>query len=262
MVAEGSASGHRKRLREKFLKSGLDGFHDYEIVELLLTLGSPRRDCKQPAKEVLQKFKSLKGVLAASSEELQQVKGVGPHNAFGVKLVREIASQFLKEKAVGKPVFSSAQEIFDYLYHAMSGLKKEVFKVIYLDSQNQIIEIEELFHGTVDASFVSPREVVEGALKYHATALIFVHNHPSGNPSPSNNDRVVTREMVYAGNIMQIKVLDHIIIGEGRYFSFAGEGLIDEYQMDFVNLKLRGTSEGKRRLRRNKSSGSNLAQYL
>jgi len=144
----------------------------------------------------------------------------------------------------------------------MSGLKKEVFKVIYLDSQNQIIEIEELFHGTVDASFVAPREVVEGALKYNATALIFVHNHPSGNPNPSNNDRVVTRELVYAGNIMQIKVLDHIIIGEGRYFSFAGEGLIDEYQMDFVNLKLRGTSEGKRRIRRTKSSGTNLAEYL
>jgi DNA repair protein RadC len=262
MVPESSASGHRKRLREKFLKSGLPGFHDYEIVELLLTLGSPRRDCKQPAKDALRKFKSLKGVLEASSEELQQVKGVGPHNAFGIKLIRELASQFLKEKAVGKTVFSSAQEIFDYLYHSMSGLKKEVFKVIYLDSQNQIIEIEELFQGTVDASFVAPREVVEGALKYNATALILVHNHPSGNPRPSNNDRVVTRELVYAGNIMQIKVLDHIIIGEGRYFSFAGEGLIDEYQMDFVNLKLRGTSEGKRRIRRTKSSGTNLAQYL
>ncbi|MFA5317156.1 MAG: DNA repair protein RadC [Dehalococcoidales bacterium] len=261
-MPESSVPGHRKRLREKFLKSGLAGFHDYEIVELLLTLGSPRRDCKQPAKELLQKLGSLKGVLAASGTELQQVKGVGPHNAFGIRLIREIASQFLKEKAVGKPVFSSAQEVFDYLYHSMNGLKKEVFKVIYLDSQNQILDIEELFQGTVDASFVAPREVVEGAIKHNATALIFVHNHPSGNPKPSNNDRLVTRDLVYTGNIMQIKVLDHIIIGESCYFSFAAEGLVDEYQMDFVSLKMRGTSEGKRRIRRAKSTGSNMAEYL
>ncbi|MFH0941847.1 MAG: DNA repair protein RadC [Chloroflexota bacterium] len=206
VMPENSAQGHRKRLREKFLKSGLAAFHDYEIVELLLTLGSPRRDCKPPAKELLQKLGSLKGVLEASDAELQQVKGVGPHNAFGIRLVRELASQFLKEKAVGKPVFASAREVFDYLYLSMGGLKKEVFKVIYLDSQNQIIDIEELFQGTVDASFVSPREVVEGAIKHHATGLIFVHNHPSGNPKPSNNDRLVTRDLVYTGNIMQIEV--------------------------------------------------------
>ena len=121
MVPESSAPGHRKRLREKFLKSGLAGFHDYEIVELLLTLGSPRRDCKQPAKEALRKFRSLKGVLEASGEELQEVKGVGRHNAFGIELIRELANRFLKEKTVGKTVFSSAQEIFDY--HAEVLLK-------------------------------------------------------------------------------------------------------------------------------------------
>jgi DNA repair protein RadC len=262
MNAENPSEGHRKRLREKFLKSGLDGFHDYEIVELLLTLGSPRRDCKPPAKELIQKLGSLKAVLAASDDELQEVKGVGPLNSFGIKLVREVASQYLKEKAVGKQVFSSAREIFDYLYVSMGSLKKEVFKVIYLDSQNQVLGIEELSQGTVDASFVSPREVVEGAIKHHATALIFVHNHPSGSPKPSNDDRLVTRDLVYTGNIMQIKVLDHIIIGEGKYYSFAAEGLIDEYQMDFVNLKMRGTSEGKRRLRRAKSAGENQGEYL
>ncbi|RJQ38689.1 MAG: JAB domain-containing protein [Dehalococcoidia bacterium] len=260
MNAQNSSEGHRQRLRARFLKSGLDGFHDYEIVELLLTLGSPRRDCKPPAKELIQKLGSLKAVLAASDDELQQVKGVGPSNSFGIKLVREVASLYLKEKAVGKPVFSSAKEIFDYLYVSMGCLKKEIFKVIYLDSQNQVLGIAELSRGTVDSSFVSPREVVEGAIKHNATALIFVHNHPSGSPKPSNDDRLVTRDLVYTGNIVQIKVLDHIIIGEGRYFSFAAEGLIDEYGADFVNLKMRGTAAGKRLFRRAKS-GEKPGEY-
>ena len=249
------AQGHRKRLREKFIKSGLAGFHDYEIIELLLTLGSPRKDCKPQAKEAIKRFKTLRGVLEASPEELQQIEGIGPYSAFGIKLVQEVARKYLKEKIMDKPIYKSAQEIFDYLYHSMRDLKKEVFKVIYLNSQNQIIEITDLFQGTVDSSFISPREVIEGAIKYNAASLIFVHNHPSGDPGPSKNDKDMTRDLVYAGSIMRIRVLDHIIIGDNRYFSFAGEGLVEEYEMDFLNLKVKGTSEGKRRLYRAKLSG-------
>ena len=139
--------GHRKRLREKFLKSGLAGFHDYEVVELLLSLGTPRKDCKQPAKEAISKFKTLRGVLEASSEELQKISGIGSHSAFGIKLVQEVAREFLKAKILEKPFYKSAQEVFDYLYHSMRGLKKEVFKVVYLNSQNQIIETVNLFEG-------------------------------------------------------------------------------------------------------------------
>ena len=109
------SSGHRKRLREKFIKSGLAGFHDYEIIELLLSLGTPRKDCKQPAKEVIKKFKSLRGALEAPLEELQQIDGIGPHSAFGIKLVPEVAKEFLKEKILDKPIYKSAQEVFDYL---------------------------------------------------------------------------------------------------------------------------------------------------
>ena len=148
--------GHRKRLREKFIKSGLAGFHDYEIVELLLTLGSPRRDCKKQAKEAIKRFETLRGVLAAPLEELQQIEGIGLHSAFGIKLVQEVAREFLKEKILDKPFYKSSQEIFDYLYHSMRDLKKEVFKVIYLNGQNQIIETADLFEGTVDGSSVSP----------------------------------------------------------------------------------------------------------
>ncbi len=250
--------GHRKRLRERFIRSGLAGFHDYEVVELLLTLGSPRKDCKKQAKEAIRRFKTLRGVLAASLEELQEIEGIGLHSAFGIKLAQEVAREFLKENILEKPFYKSSREIFDYLYHAMRDLKKEVFKVLYLNGQNQIIETADLFEGTVDGSSVPPREVIEGALKYHAVALIFVHNHPSGNPDPSLSDRELTRELVYAGKIMRIKVLDHIIIGDNRYFSFAGEGLIEEYEMDFLNLKLRGTSEARRRLYKARLSSDKL----
>ena len=242
--------GHRKRLREKFLKSGLSGFHDYEIVELLLSLGTPRRDCKLPAKEAILRFETLRGVLEAPIEELEKIDGIGPHNAFGIKLVQEVAREFLRAKMIDKPFYSSSQEIFDYLYHAMRGLKKEVFKVIYLTGQNQVIDTEDLSEGTVSSSSVAPREVIEGAIKHSAASLVFVHNHPSGNPQPSASDMSLTRELVYAGKVMQIKVLDHIIIGENRYYSFAAEGLIEEYEMDYLNLRLKGTSEAKRRLYR------------
>ena len=247
MPSENRLLGHRKRLREKFIKSSLAGFHDYEIIELLLTLGSPRKDCKQPAKEAIKRFKTLRGVLEASPKELQEIEGIGPHSAFGIKLVQEVARKFLKERIMDKPVYKSSQEIFDYLYHSMRDLKKEVFKVIYLNSQNQIIDIASLFAGTINSSVISPREVIEGAIKHSAVSLIFVHNHPSGSPKPSQNDKEVTRDLVYAASIMQIKVLDHIIIGDNTYFSFAGEGLIEEYELDFLTLKARGASKAKQR---------------
>ena len=244
-MPEDLSAGHRKRLRQKFLKSGLAGFHDYEIVELLLSLGTPRRDCKKQAKEAVERFKSLRGVLEASPEELQQIKGIGPHSAFGIKFMQELAREFLKEKLLDKPVYKSSQEIFDYLYHSMRDLKKEVFKVVYLNSQNQIIDIADLVKGTVDSSFVYPREAMEGAIRHNAASLVFVHNHPSGSPAPSESDKELTRDLVYAGAIMQIKILDHIVIGDNRYFSFAGEGLIEKYELDLLKLKMKGLSEAR-----------------
>ena len=256
-VSAGStAAGHRRRLRQRFIEGGLRGFHDYEIVELLLSLGTPRRDCKQQAKEAIRRFKSLRGVLAAPPQELQQIKGIGPHSAFGIRLVQEVAREFLREQIVDKPVYKSSREMFDYLYHSMRDLKKEVFKVIYLNAQYQIIETADLFQGTVNGSFVPPREVMEDALEKNAAALIFAHNHPSGNAEPSQSDRQLTRDLVYAGSIMQIRVLDHIVIGNNTYFSFATEGLIEEYELDFLGLKMKGTAEAKRRRYRAASESS------
>ena len=229
--------GHRERLRQKFLKSGLKGFHDYEIVELLLTLGTPRRDCKQPAKEAIKRFKGLRGVLSAPPEELQKIKGIGPSNTFGIKVVQETAGEFLKEQIRDKAYCKSSREVFDFLYHTMRDLKKERFKVMFLDAQNQVIEVEDLFEGTLTASAVYPREIVRDAINHDAAALVFAHNHPSGNPEPSDNDKQITRDLVFAANIMQMKVLDHIIVGDNCYFSFADEGLIEKYEQHFLELK-------------------------
>ncbi len=240
MPTNNTDAGHRKRLRERFVKGGLAGFHDYEIIELLLSLGTPRRDCKRQAKEAITRFKTMRGVLEASLEDLQQIDGIGPHSAFGIKLVQEVAREFLKEKIIDKPVYKSSREIFDYLYHSMRDLKKEVFKVIYLNRRSQIIDTVDLFEGTLDDIPIRPREIIESAIKYNAAALIFVHNHPSGDPTPSRSDKQLTRDLVFVGYILQIKVSDHIIIGENRYFSFADEGLIEKYEDNFQNLRIRG----------------------
>ena len=221
---ENPEEGHRKRLRERFLKSGIEGFHDYEIVELLLSLGTPRRDCKPAAREALKRFKTLRGVLEASPEELSSIHGIGLHSAFGIKLVQEVAREFLKAKMLEQPFCSSSREVFDYLYHSMRGLRREVFKVLYLSSRNQVIETMELPEGTVNSSSVSLRAVIEGAFRYNAVSLVLVHNHPSGNPEPSTADRNLTRQLAQACRLLQLNVLDHIIIGDNRYYSFAAEG--------------------------------------
>lgn len=230
--------GHRKRLREKFLKSGVSGLHDYEIIELLLTLGTPRKDCKQQAKEAIRKFKSLKGVLEASTEKLQEIEGIGPHNVFGIKLIREISEQYLKERIIGKKIqLKSSKAVFDYLYQSMQKNKKEIFKVMFLDGKNKLIEIEDLFGGDLTTSAVYPREIIKKAIKYDAVGLIFVHNHPSGDPEPSQSDKDITKELVFAGNLMRTEVLDHIIIGDNKYFSFADDGLIEKYNQNYLNMK-------------------------
>jgi len=233
---EGGKEGHRRRLREKFLKAGLNAFLDHEVVELLLTLGTPRKDCKAPARMALKEFKSLRGVLEADIRDLRRIAGIGAHNVFGIRLVQEVSRRFLKDRLLSRPFCRSSQEVFDYLYHSMRDLPKESFKVLFLDPKNQILEEKTLFEGTVDSSAVYPREIMRDALRTNATALIFVHNHPSGDPEPSLCDREITRELVFAARVMQLKVLDHIVIGNNRFFSFADHGLIEDYDVMFLNL--------------------------
>jgi DNA repair protein RadC len=220
-------SGHRRRLREKFLRAGFSSLNDYEVIELLLTLGTPRKDCKQSAKAAIKRFKSLRGVLEASPEELREIGSLGPVNTFGILFIRQVASEYLKEKAKERPVCNSSQAVYDYLCLSMRGLEVEVFKVLYLNSQNRLLDEEDVSKGTVNMTAVFTREVIKKAIQNQATALIFAHNHPSGNPSPSKQDREITRELIAAARLMQICVQDHIIIGDAGYFSFAKEGILN-----------------------------------
>ena len=190
-----SNEGHRQRLREKFLNSGLDGFHDYEIIELLLTLGTPRTDCKQPAKDALKKWGSLKAVLEAPPKELKKIKGIGDHNVFGLKLTQDVARRYLADRIVDMDYIQSSEDVLNYLRHNLRDKSQELFMVIYLNGRNQILKMETLFEGTLNTSAVYPREVVKKALENDASALVLVHNHPSGNPSPSKDDLTITKKL-------------------------------------------------------------------
>jgi len=221
-----SNRGHRQRLREKFLKSGLDGFHDYEIIELLLTLGTPRTDCKQPAKDALKKFGSLKAVLEGNPKDLKEIKGIGDNNVFGLKIAQAVARRYLADRVIDKDFIRSSDEVLDYLQHNLRDKKREVFLVIYLNGRNQILKLEELFKGTLSTSAVYPREVVKRALDNNAAAIVLVHNHPSGNSTPSQDDLAITKKLKEATQSIDVSVHDHLIIAGNDVYSFADHGIL------------------------------------
>ena len=219
-------AGHRKRLRDRFLQSGLDGFLNYEVVELLLTLGTPRKDCKQIAKEVIKKFKGLRGSLDATPVELQQIKGIGKMNIFGLKLFQAISEQYAKERMPVKAILNSPKLVINYLQEKLKREKKEHFVVLYLDARNQLVHEEIISIGTLNANLVHPREVFKPAIEYLAASIIVVHNHPSGGAEPSQDDIKITRQLIKVGKMMDIEILDHIIIAKNRFFSFKEKKLI------------------------------------
>jgi DNA repair protein RadC len=221
-----SADGHRRRLREKFLTGGLSGFHDYEILELLLTLATPRKDCKPAAKAALQRFGDLASVFEASPRQLCEIDGIGPKNLFGIKLIPAVCERYLEKRLTTGTVLHNSRVLFDYLYQSMQNKKREQFKVLFLDAKNKVLGIRTLFEGTLTSSSVYPREVVRAAMDHHAAALIFAHNHPSGDPQPSPEDTALTRKLVMACRIVDLTVHEHIIIGGGTYFSYADSGKI------------------------------------
>ncbi len=225
--------GHRQRLRDKFMDSGLNGFHDYEVIELLLTLATPRKDCKESAKAVLQKFETLQGVFEASVNDLCTVDGIGPKNALGIKLIQSVADRYLEKKVIGKEPVSNSRALFDYLYLSMGSKDRECFKVLFLDAKNRVTAVETLFTGTLTASSVYPREVVRAALDRSAAALIFAHNHPSGESEPSPADYSITRQLLFACQTVGITVHEHIVIGNNQYFSFADQGHIAQMNREY-----------------------------
>lgn len=219
-------AGHRGRLRERYLERGLNGLSDTEVLELLLSFGTPRKDCKEPARALLKEFETLAGVLEAPLSVLQKVAGVGPKNSFAVSFVQAVAGRYLKQRLVGKRYLHSSQDVKDYLAHSLRGLKREVFTVIYLDSGHAVIDTEVLSEGTLNVNTVYPRELTAKAIEKHAAALIICHNHPSGATRPSPQDIELTKTLFLICSFMQIQLLDHFIIGEKTY-SFADNGLME-----------------------------------
>ncbi len=217
---------HRQRLKQKFSESGIDAFHDYEVLELLLSYAIPQKDVKPLAKELLREFGSLKGIIDAEKNSLEKIKGISTHTAILIKLIKDFGTLYLKEKAKEKPQINCTSELLNYCKTFMGGLKDEQFCVIYLNAQNRITEIEAIEEGIVNQAVVYPRKVLENALKRKASAIILVHNHPSGHVKPSDADVRLTKTIQETARILDIIVHDHLIIGENRFFSFREEGLI------------------------------------
>jgi len=225
-------------LMNRLIKSGLDSLEDCEIIELLFSLTLPYSEYKKQAKKCIRAFRSLRQVIEASPRELRQA-GITPLGVLCIRLISEVPVRVLKQRIIGRPVYRSSQEVFDYLCYSMRGLKNEVFKVIFLNNRNQIIETLDLCEGTIDSTPISARKIVESAVKYRAASMIFAHNHPSGDSTPSKNDKQLTRDLVFIGRVLQIKVLDHIIIGDNSHFSFCDEGLIEKYGDNFLTLRMK-----------------------
>ena len=218
--------GHRKRLKQKFLNAGMDAFLDHEVLEFLLTYAIPRKDVKPVAKALLREFGSLKGVIDAEISALEKVPGIGEHTAVLLKLLKDLATLYLKQKAKEKPQIACTSELLDFCRTAMGAKKDEEFCVIYLDAQNQIIEFETVQKGIANQAVVYPRQVLENALRKKASAIILAHNHPSGHVRPSDADIRLTKTIQDTARMLDILVHDHIIIGENRFFSFREEGLM------------------------------------
>ena len=220
--------GHRKRLRARFLKTGLEGFSDYEIVELLLTLAIPRSDVKQPAKALLRRFGSLRGILDAPLAELQSVKGVGEVAAVSLQVVRESATLYLQKMAEGTEALKEPQRLIDFWRGRIGSLMHEVFAVAYLDSACRVLHngVETLQKGTVDRAAVYPRNIVEAALRRQAAALVLAHNHPNGKVEPSEHDKILTRAVVLAAETVNLQIVDHLIVSSQDAFSFRKAGLL------------------------------------
>jgi DNA repair protein RadC len=219
-------AGHRERLRARFVNGGADAMPDYELLEMTLFAALPRRDTKPLAKALLARFGSFAEVIAAPRARLLEIKGVGEGVANHLKIVEAAAHRLAKTKVMGRPALSSWSALLDYCTAAMARSQNEEFRVLFLDRKNNLIADEVQNRGTVDHTPVYPREIIKRALELTASAIILVHNHPSGDPTPSKADIAMTREVVTAAKALSIAVHDHLVIGRGGHASFKSLGLL------------------------------------
>ncbi len=224
--ARPDAAGHRSRVRDRLLSGGGDALTDYELIEYLLTTAIKRGDTKATAKALLREFGSLGKVLTADPAALMQVAGVGEVAAAALKIAQATAVALLREQTVAQPVLSSWQALLDYLRADMAFLAIERVRVLYLDSKNMLIRDEVMSEGTIDQAAVYIREVMKRALALGSANLILVHNHPSGDATPSRADIQLTRDIVAAGRPLGVAVHDHVIVGANGYTSLRAKGLM------------------------------------
>jgi DNA repair protein RadC len=218
--------GHRQRLRDRFLTGGPAALADYELLELLLYQAQPRGDVKPIAKTLIKRFGSFAGVLAAAPGELREVKGVKDASVVALKAVEAAALLMARQELIDRPVISSWKKLLDYCHAAMAHQKVEQFRLLFLDGKNALIADEVQQRGTVNHTPVYPREVVKRALELGASAIIMCHNHPSGDPTPSEDDITMTREIAEAAERLGITLHDHVVIGRKGHRSFRSMGLL------------------------------------
>jgi DNA repair protein RadC len=218
--------GHRARLRQRFMETMGEGMPDYEMLELVLFLSFPRGDVKPLAKELIKKFDSLAGVLAASPHELGQVKGIGESSITAIKMVQASGLRMLKQNVVKKHILGNWKQLLEYCHASLAYKKIEEVRVLFVDSKNQLLADEARQYGTVDQAPLYAREVIKRALELHACSIILVHNHPSGDPDPSEEDILMTKELKKALDVIGLSLHDHLIIGKDGYTSLKALQLI------------------------------------
>lgn len=226
IAANNGGAGHRERLRTRLLKGGAEALADYELLEFLLFAAIRQGDTKPLAKDLIKRFGSLAEVLNAGPGALAQVKGMGDASAAALHAVALAARRMARSEVQQKPVLGSWQALLDYLAIDMSHLKHERVRVLYLDTRNRLIDDHLAAEGSVDEAAIHPREVIRRAFDLGATALILVHNHPSGDPEPSRADIAITNRIAEAGRLLGVTVHDHVIVGRGSHVSLRAKGLI------------------------------------
>jgi len=217
-----------ERPRERLIKFGADKLSDTELLAILLRLGSKGQSAVDMARELINQFVTFRNIDAKSFTELKKIKGLGIAKIAQVKAGIEIGKRFLKEKSLPKIKIKTTKDIVDYFMPYMRDTKREIFKVVLLDGKNKIIKDVTISEGTLNKGIVHPREVIKEAITEAASALILLHNHPSGEPEPSQEDIEITNRLISACEVVGIRVLDHVILGDDRYYSFFNEGLIRE----------------------------------
>jgi DNA repair protein RadC len=221
-----SLAGHRERLRARLLGAGAEALADHELIEMSLFLALPRRDTKQIARSLIARFGSYAAVFAAPVPQLLKVEGLGEAGVAALKIVHAAAQRFARAEVMHRPVLGNWDKLMEYLHTVLARERVEQFRLLFLDNKNRLLADEAQARGTVNHTPVYPREVVRRALELAATAIILVHNHPSGDPSPSRDDIEMTREIKAATGTLGILLHDHIIVGNGSWLSFRKEGLL------------------------------------